>query len=341
MNKNFLKTFCAALLIAASVFTFSANSFAESRDNSLITMSEAYTYIGNDIAPKKDQTDRYYYDYFYSNDVGYSYSNDLTMNMTTVAAIDTIFRTYNLESYPAKAYDSEKYSNASRFLDSFYTAVENSLLPSDASPNTLMTKDTFYSIINTIKSQDFSIKEPEMLSKIKSQITETQRYDDTMKYLMPLPQEIVDNFFKTGWKISFSTRELKDYETSYNTVSTVSGLYSPSNRTIFVDREGTIPHEMGHYIYFLLERTTNIRSDVKKLFEEEAANAEFVLGGYSKTSSVEYFAEAFAAYYKSDMPQVPTNIHYGNLQSYAPKTYEYIKNLDASNWLFPVSENNG
>lgn len=341
MSKNSLKSIYAAFLIIVSVFTFSTNSFAESKNDSLITMSEAYTYIGNDIAPKKDQTDRYYYDYFYSNDTGYSYSDDLTMNMTTVAAIDTIFRTYNLESYPAKTYNSEKYNNTSRFLDNFYTAIENGLLPSDALPNTLMTKDTFYSIINAVKSQDFSIKEPEILSKIKSQITEIQRYDDTLKYLMSLPQEIVDNFFKTGWRISFNTQKLKDYETSYNTASSVSGLYSPSDKTIFVDREGTIPHEMGHYIYFLLERKTNIRGNVKKLFDEEAANAEFVLGSYSGTSSVEYFAEAFAAYYKSDMPQVPTNIHYGNLQSYAPKTYEYIKNLDASNWLLTISENNG
>lgn len=341
MSKNFLKSICAVLLITVSVFTFSTNSFAESKNDSLITMSEAYTYIGNDIAPKKDQTDRYYYDYFYSNDTGYSYSDDLTMNMTTVAAIDTIFRTYNLESYPAKAYNSEKYNNTSRFLDNFYTAIENDLLPADTLPNTLMTKNTFYNIVNTVKSQDFSIKEPEKLSKIKSQITETQRYDDTLKYLTSLPQEIVDNFFETGWKISFNTQKLKDYETSYNTASSVSGLYSPSNKTIFVDREGTIPHEMGHYIYFLLERKTNIRGNVKKLFEEEAANAEFVLGGYSKTSSIEYFAEAFAAYYKPDMPQLPTNIRCGNLQSCAPKTYEYIKNLDASNWLFPVSENNG
>lgn len=340
MSKNFLKSICAAFIIAVSIFTFSTNSFAENKNDSLITMSEAYTYIGNDIAPKKGQTDRYYYDYFYSND-SYSYSDDLTMNMTTVAAIDTIFRTYNLESYPAKAYDSEKYDNTSRFLDNFYTAIENDLLPSDALPNTLMTKDTFYSIINTVKSQDFSIKEPEILSKIKSQITEIQRYGDTLKYLTSLPQEIVDNFFETGWKISFNTQKLRDYETSYSTDSSVSGLYSPSDKTIFVDREGTIPHEMGHYIYFLLERKTNIRGNVKKLFDEEAANAEFVLGSYSGTSSVEYFAEAFAAYYKSDMPQVPTNINYGNLQLYAPKTYGYIKNLDASNWLLPASENNG
>ena len=53
-------------------------------------------------------------------------------------------------------------------------------------------------------------------------------------------------------------QKLRDYETSYSTASSVSGLYSPSDKTIFVDREGTIPHEMGHYIYFLLEIHTII-----------------------------------------------------------------------------------
>ncbi|MBQ7943436.1 MAG: hypothetical protein IJ326_05165 [Lachnospiraceae bacterium] len=143
--------------------------------------------------------------------------------------------------------------------------------------------------------------------------------------LVLLPQNIIEQFYADGWGIVITQESLSDmyYKGIYNNVMAVTDGYikviwiSASEKSI----RNSVIHEMGHYIQFTYD-FPNKTEEFEAIYEAE--RKKFVVVGGSaaqaRSSSLEYFAEAFQEYF----------LHPDSLLENTPLTYQYIANYVAN-----------
>ncbi len=116
--------------------------------------------------------------------------------------------------------------------------------------------------------------------------------------LAKCPTAVLTALYADGWQIVLTEENLSDkyFQGIYSTVNAVT---DSTIKTIWIANtqraiEKSTLHEIGHYLdwkYGII----NTSSDFQRIYGEEKANFKLVSGSsaYAKTSSQEYFGEAF------------------------------------------------
>ncbi len=139
--------------------------------------------------------------------------------------------------------------------------------------------------------------------------------------LIYLPQDLLNKFYADGWGIVITQESLSDmyYKGVYNNVMAVTDGYI---KVIWLSAEedairNSVIHEMGHYLQFTYG-FPNQTEEFEAIYKAE--RKKFVVPGGSaaqaRSSSLEYFAEAFQEYF----------LHPDSLLKNTPLTYQYMAN---------------
>ena len=139
--------------------------------------------------------------------------------------------------------------------------------------------------------------------------------------LILLPQDLLNKFYADGWGIVITQESLSDmyYKGVYNNVMAVT---DGNIKVIWLSAKeeairNSVIHEMGHYLEFTYgfpnntEEFTAIYKAERKKFKVPGGSA-----AQARSSSLEYFAEAFQEYF----------LHPDSLLENTPLTYQYMAN---------------
>ena len=141
-----------------------------------------------------------------------------------------------------------------------------------------------------------------------------------------LPEPIRSDYEANGWKIKIVPQDVireQDIIASYipKFLGILAGLTDTGQQIIFLDDEygdEAMSHEMGHYVDMVLLGSDDIppsySEEFRSIYELEK---EGFKTSYPKSTSHEYFAEAFSLYIECA----------GSMQQDFPRTYEYMDRL--------------
>ena len=159
-------------------------------------------------------------------------------------------------------------------------------------------------IFNNNKSRDIVIVEGEdeevpLADEIPSAaMTQDELNQLLQTELAKCPEAVLTSLYADGWKIVLTEENLSDkyFQGIYSTVNAVT---DSTIKTIWIANtqraiEKSTLHEIGHYLDWKFG-IINTSSEFQKIYADEKANFKLVSGSsaYAKTSSQEYFGEAF------------------------------------------------
>lgn len=156
--------------------------------------------------------------------------------------------------------------------------------------------------------------------------TEAMSLEELQTYLNErlalVPENVMNALIADGWQIILTSENLSE-RYFQGILSTVNAVTDSTIKTIWINEtERAITksaiHEVGHYLDFKFG-IINTSPEFVSIYEAEKRSFKVVDGsaGYARTSSQEYFAEAFQQ----------CILHPENVQTNAPMTYAFIMNL--------------
>ena len=170
-------------------------------------------------------------------------------------------------------------------------------------------------------TRDVVAENPELFKDLKLENTTTQNIGDYYAYLQQIPEDILNEFKKLGWTLKIDEKAFVDYLDKTGVVAI--GLCNYTEQTIYVKVPASLVHEFGHFVDYISDY--NIGLD--DLYELEGSAFE-TYRNTTLDNSREYFATFFDSYisYKSNSEKLNA------LKEVAPKTYEYMSNLESNGW---------
>ena len=232
-------------------------------------------------------------------------------------ASNSIVKLMGIRLFCDKLYDGTDES----IIDLGYDYIE-SLNIFDDDDTYLSRADAAYLIYQMLVT-DIKVEKPDMLDRINIEY-EDDFYDlnALLLELDQIPDVILDKFNSNGWKLVAGNDYINEYNIEKN--SNAIGLCYNNQKTIYVSSYTALVHEFGHF----LQKVTYHPFEVVGLYRKEVDKLASISGGYCRTNTSEYFAEAFETYINATEKE--SKMTYFKLT--APLTWEYFDTIAHDNW---------
>ena len=227
-----------------------------------------------------------------------------------------------MKSFGIKAYSEFALGTGDSMNDTYLGyAKTHGLLDQNLPDDGYVTRGEVVDLMIRLKNSNIEWTQPDIIDKYNIVIEGNEdSYDTILMMIRFVPEEILADFEKTGWKIEVGSSAIYRYQEQYGVLA--AGLCDYSRKTLSFNAGTSVLHEFGHYLSYRIGNSSKIR----ELYNEEKNGA--YMGDYSKTNPAEFFAEFFQSYIftKNDTENM------NELRSDYPKTFEYVSNLEANNW---------
>lgn len=171
-------------------------------------------------------------------------------------------------------------------------------------------------------------KEGKIIKQTKDEIplsnivyNHTEHEDKLNNYIAMLPDKMITGIYSKNWNFIITDEDLslKFFNGAYTKVHAVTGFEEKtvyiSSTSDYLDRSAL--HEIGHIIDFE-NGWVHKTNEFYRIYTDERLTYKAAIGknatNYAKTSSTEYFAEAFQDYFLNPEQLMQT----------APRTYGYV-----------------
>lgn len=186
----------------------------------------------------------------------------------------------------------------------------------------ILTRGEVANLLQALLTQQYEVIQPPVLNAISIRNNSEVALNDYLLQISRVPLSVRNAFSEDGWEYIIDYEYMKEFseERGMNCI----GATSYAEEKITVSAHRATVHEFGHF----LDDVLGFPAKHKELYQSEAQKAQSVLGKYSTTDPLEYFAEYFQYWidFRTDARKM------SQLQSVSPLTYEYFTVLEANNW---------
>lgn len=211
------------------------------------------------------------------------------------------------------------------YYDSIESAIRAGMIEASDVPDVFAfvtrAQATYYLQNSVVR--DYELAMPELFTYLNTEVEEG--YGDvagaSRPYLEMLPQEVLDAWHDSGYKLIFGYHDIAEY-IAENGGASITGLYSTGRLTI-ASYLSTI-HEFGHFVY----RENHLESAFDPFYSQYRDVIGAGVSEYATTNASEFFAEVFELYIlKSNRGQTLEH-----MQELLPDVYAFMVRLDENGW---------
>lgn len=226
----------------------------------------------------------------------------------------------NVPVYRYELYEDGEYMTAA---DNYVRiGYENGLCGEDANSLDRITRGEAVQIIYLLRTKGLQIDPPEMIEQFQIKNVDQVNLEPYLLEFKKVPVSILDEYKERGWSFSLNSQYLDDLSDKLN--MQCAGATAYQEKTIYARGSYCTVHEFGHFYHQVL----GFPSVIEALYAKESESARNVLGDYSATDSLEYFAEFFEYWINWSGNEEKMRV----LEEAAPKTYSYFFALEESGW---------
>ena len=157
-----------------------------------------------------------------------------------------------------------------------------------------------------------------------------QTINDMLLYIARLPQNIIDQFYERGYKVTVDSNKVA----SSDTFRVAFIDYDDKEICINVDlNSSAILHEFGHFYEYYMNSDYKVVDN--HIDEFEGLYLQSLLRDYAGLNQAEYFAEYFSLWFleSTNSPSKRTAMY-----KFGSKTFNWFRNLEAADWPMKTVE---
>ena len=242
------------------------------------------------------------------------------MEMCRSAVYDSAFAVEDIPVYRYELYEDGEYMTAA---DNYVRiGYENELCVEDADPLDHITRGEAVQIIYLIRTKGLQVDPPEMVEQLNINNVDQVYLEPYLLEFKKIPEPILDEYTERGWSFNLCGQYLEDLSDRLNMQCAGATCYQ--EKVIYARESFCTVHEIGHFYHQVLR----FPSAIRVLYAKESKSARDVLGNYSTTDSLEYFAEFFEYWINWSGNEERMRV----LEEAAPETYAYFLKLESNGW---------